>query len=333
MPSLYVMEPGSRLECEYGRVLVTKDDEVLLRMPLQNISQVVLFGRVGLTTPAVQHLLQNKIPVTFLTSGGQILGRLVPATPLNLPLRRQQFRANDLPEVCLAVARAVVLGKINNQLVYLERSDRQDPEVDFSPVIARLQAAARSAAAAADLKTLLGIEGSSSRDYFAAYRSLFAAEWNFTRRTRRPPKDPVNALLSLGYTLLGHCAAAALEIVGLDPYLGFFHTEKYGRPALALDLMEEFRTPVVDSLVRNLVSRRRIQLSDFETEGGSPAAWLTRRALREFFHEFQEKMESTLCTHEIGRPISYQKHLEVQARKIAGLLQGKLEFYTPFKIR
>ena len=263
MPTLYVVETGARLEKEHRRLLVTKDDEVLLRVPLERVSQVVLVGAVGVTTPALYALLGADVPLLIVRRTGQLVGRLLADTAPNLPLRQAQYRRNDDAAFCMDTARAIVLAKIHNQCCLALRILRHHKALDRSSLQDLYQAQDR-AASADELASLLGIEGAAARAYFRIYRQAFADEWAFTRRTRRPPKDPVNALLSLGYTLLGNALMTALEAVGLDPYLGYFHTESYGRPALALDLLEEFRAPLVDSLVMGLINRRMLKADDFD---------------------------------------------------------------------
>lgn len=330
--TLYVTEPGARLEKEYHRLLVTKDDEVLLRVPLRRVTDVVLVGRAGTTTPALHALLQAGVGLTLVSRSGKLLGKLRPATGANLPLRQQQYRRNDDETFVLALARQIVAGKIRNQRVLAQRQNRQNDQIEARPILDELNIAIKAAAQAENLSSLLGIEGQAARRYFSIYRQAFASDWAFTKRTRRPPKDPVNALLSLGYTFLGHAMMSALEVVGLDPYLGFFHAEKYGRPALALDLLEEFRF-LVDSLTLTLINRRTLQPADFEPAPDGEGIYLTRAGLNTFVRKFSQKLETPIQVRELGRSLTYRKIFEVQARKLARLVQGKDEEYMPFKAR
>ncbi|MBN1920067.1 MAG: CRISPR-associated endonuclease Cas1 [Anaerolineae bacterium] len=345
MPTLYVVEPGARIEKEYHRLLVTKQDEVLLRVPLVHVTQVVLVGNVGVTTPALHALLQANIPLLLVRRTGSLVGRLLPPTLKNLPLRQAQFRRNDEAAFALSLARAIVQGKLRNQRVLALRVLRRRPEADRSALEALYSAESR-APNAPDLQTLLGIEGAGAKAYFELYRQAFAPEWGFQKRTRRPPKDPVNALLSLGYTLLGNVVMTALEAVGLDPYLGFFHAEKYGRPALALDLVEEFRAPLVDSLVMRLINWRMLSPQHFEqgpTEGEDdegpsagrtmPGVVLNDRGSRIFFREFGDRLESEVLVEPGGRALSYRKHVEIQARKLAHVINGDEAQYVAFTAR
>ena len=335
MPTLYVLEPGARLEKEYQRLLVVKDDELLLRVPIQRVTQVVLIGRVGVTTPALHALLHAEIPLLIVNRSGKLQGRLLPPTGGNLPLRQEQYRRNDDAAFCFSLTQAIVATKIHNQRVLGLRLARRRQHIDTAK-LDNLKNAIQQTKTAIDINTLRGIEGMAARRYFAVYRQAFDAEWLFTSsaaRTRRPPKDPANALLSLGYSFLTQNMMMALEAVGLDPYLGYFHAEKYNRPALALDLVEEFRAPVVDSLVLTLLNHRLLQPKHFHQEDGQDGVFLTTRGFRIFLRKYSDKLESTFMSRDLGRSISYRKLFEVQARRLARTIQGKDERYRPFRMR
>lgn len=199
--------------------------------------------------------------------------------------------------------------------------------------MARLAAAVAAVDAAPDLAALRGIEGSGSKAYFAVLRSRLRADFTFEKRTRRPPKDPTNALLSLAYTLLGEAAATALEIVGLDPYDGFYHADKYGRPALALDLIEEFRGPVADSVVLTLINNRMLTPHDFNVNDATGGTYLTPAGLKRFLSAYTKRLQATFTHPLAGRPLTYQKCLEVQARLLAKTITGELPAYHPLRIR
>lgn len=332
MPTLYVLEPGSRLEKDYQRLLIVKNDELLMRVPLQRVTQVVLIGRVGATTPALHALLHAEIPLLFVNRSGKLMGRLLPPTHGNLPLRQEQYRRNDDNTFCLALTQAIVAAKIHNQRVLALRLARRHDHISGDSLIA-LKTAINKAQTTTEIDTLRGIEGMAARRYFALYRQAFAQEWHFSKRTRRPPKDPVNALLSLGYSFLTQNMMMALEAVGLDPYLGYFHAEKYNRPALALDLVEEFRNPIVDSLVLSLLNHRLLKEKDFKKEPGQEGVFLTTHGFRIFLRKYSNKLDATFKSRELGRAISYRKLFEVQARKLARTIKGETEQYRPFRMR
>ncbi len=332
MPTLYVTETASRLEKEYDRILVTKHDEVLMRLPLRRIDQVVLVGNVGATTAALTMLIDADIPLMFINRSGKLRARLLTPTTPNLPLRQRQYARNKDSTFCHAFATAIVKGKIANQRTYALRLARRRPITDKKP-LATLKQAGIDATKATDLATLMGIEGAAGRAYFALYRQSFGDDWQFNRRTRRPPRDPINAVLSLGYSMLTQAMMTALESAGLDPYLAYFHSEKYGRPALALDLLEEFRTPIIDSLTLTLLNHRILQPTDFEPGSTPNSIVLTRSALNRFFQHYSRKLDATFYSRQLGRKITYRKMFEVQARQLAHFIQDKRPKYTPFRLR
>ena len=334
MSTLYVIEQGARIEKEYQRILITKEDKVLQRAPLGRISHVVLVGNVGATTPAMHSLLAAGITLSLVKRNGELWGHLQSPAPKNAQLRRTQYLAEEDRAFCLEFARAVVLGKLRNSLSMIRRIGRRRQNVyeasqQASQVLKQAQKQVRSAP---DLTDLRGIEGWAARRYFAFIRSTLPDEFRFSRRTRRPPTDPFNALLSLGYTLLNQSLMTSLEVVGLDPYIGFFHAEKYGRPALALDLVEEFRAPIVDSLALLLVNKGMITRSDFR-RGSDGGMYLRSHAQRVFFREFSDRLE-TRKFHPAGqRRFTYRKIFEIQSRLVVKYLKGEAPVYRPFNWR
>jgi CRISPR-associated protein Cas1 len=338
MATLYVTEPGARLEKEYKRLRVVKDEQTLLVTPLARVSEVVLVGRVGATTPAMLSLLDAGVGLTFLTWQGKLRGRLAPATGKNLPLRQQQYRRAEEVPFCLALSRAIVAGKLRNSRTLARRMLRSGAQPPAGQV-ERLKACLQAVPYCRDIAALMGQEGHGARAYFAVFRAALRQELAFGPRSRRPPKDPVNSLLSLGYSLLTANVISALEIVGLDPYCGFFHGQAaYGRPALALDLMEEFRAIIVDSVVLTLVNKRMLGLDDFNGEGEEEAGagegvYLGRRGRRVFFEQYVHRLNTAVFHPLAGRPLSYQKILEVQARQLAKVMMGEVEVYEPFLVK
>jgi CRISPR-associated protein Cas1 len=327
---LYVVEQGARIEKEYRRLLVVKQDEVLLAVPAANVDGVVLVGNVGVTTPAMQALLEAGVRLWLVDRLGRMRGQLVPASGRNIPLRHSQYRCATDPEFCLRIARSIAGGKLRNCRTMARRISRSHA-VD-ARLFARMTLAIGRVATATSLAELRGAEGEGARCYFAALRGALRDEMSFERRTRRPPRDPANALLSLGYTLLTQDLISACEIVGLDSYDGFYHSDKYGRPALALDLVEEFRSVIVDSVVLNLVNRRRLTNRDFEAEADG-GIMLNRKGLRTFFRAYAARLNTSIQVPGVDHPLTYQKLFEVQARKLRKVIEGSEESYAPYLTR
>lgn len=331
MPTLYVTEPGARIEKEYRRVLVTSaDDEVLLSVPLVHITDIVLVGSVGVTTQAMVSLLEAGVSFSIISRAGRLLGRLVPPSEGNIFLRRQQYACAADAVFCLGIAKAIALGKLRNQRAFARRICRTRPKIPKSDIEC-ITRAIKQAENAQDLDSLRGQEGQGGKAYFRILRATFAkrADWDFAKRSRRPPADPANALLSLGYSLLTQNMMTALEVVGLDPYDGLFHADVYGRPALALDLVEEFRALIVDSVVLTVINKRILTPQDFESspEGGFH---LKQRAMKKFLAQYNARLQTTAIHPLAKHAITYQKCFEVQARQLRRVIEGKASSYQPY---
>ena len=328
MATMYVTEQGARIEKEYRRLLVTKEDEVLLRTPLSRVSHVMLVGRVGTTTPALLALLDAGVGLTLINRAGKLRGHLMPPAARNILLRHRQYERAQDAAFCLEVARAIVSGKLRNQRTLARRLCRSRTGVDEA-LVARITAAIKKVAAAKDMASLRGLEGAGARAYFGILRQALEPGWHFEKRVRRPPTDPVNSLLSLAYTLLGSSLMAALEVVGLDPYDGFFHADKYGRPALALDLVEEFRSVIADSVVLTLVNKNILEVDDFE-RGRERGVYLSQEGLRKFFQQYTARLNTKVLHPLAGRRLTYQQVFEVQAWLMRKVIEGKVDNYRPF---
>jgi CRISPR-associated protein Cas1 len=328
---MYVTKQGARIEKEYRRILVTKDDEVLMRVPLARISHIVLVGRVGATTPALHALLRAGVGLSLINRTGRLRGRLTPPTGKNIPRRHAQYARGQEADFCLSVGRAIVGGKLRNQRTMARRICRGHPEIDEEP-IEEITAAVKATEDAADLAEVRGQEGRGARAYFQILRQAMPQEWGFERRARRPPPNPANALLSLGYSLLTNNMIAAAEIVGLDPYDGFFHADKHGRPALALDLEEEFRSIIVDSVVLTIINKELLTPDDF-CPGPKGGVRLKREALRTFFQQYGKRIHTRVVHPRLEHRLTYQQCFEVQARLLAKIVEGKKKAYLPFLTR
>jgi len=338
MPTLYVTEPGARIEKEYKRILVmSKDEEALFSAPLVHVTDVVIVGSVGVTTQAMLSLLEAGVSFSIVSRAGKLLGRLLPPAEGNIFLRREQYKRAADPSFCFPVAKAIVLGKLKNQRTFAKRILRTHPEIS-KKAMEQLDRTIAEAENETDLERLRGREGIGAKAYFEILRAALPKEWEFKTRTRRPPKDPANALLSLGYSLLTQNMMTALEVVGLDPYDGFFHADVYGRPALALDLVEEFRSLIVDSVVLTVTNKRIIAPDEFaQSPKGDPGPeggfYLKPQALKKFLRNYNERLHSTVVHSQAGRAITYQKCFEAQAWLLRRVIEGTKPEYVPFRTR
>lgn len=331
---LYLDEPGLYLGKRGERLVVSKDKKVLADIPLCNVDEVVLVGAINASGPVVKLLLDHGIPLNYITSFGRYRGTLKPAWSKNSPLRLSQYQAYLDPTVRVELARRFVWGKVANMRTQLLRANRTRKSAVITKAIERLQQVVHLVRERElNLGTLLGLEGSATREYFQVFNELLKSplEFSFPNRNRRPPRDPVNALLSFGYALLTKDILSAIEMIGFDPYLGFYHEAKYGRPALALDVMEEFRPLIVDSMVISALNKNVFSPEEFEQRLG--ACFLTDPARRRFY-DLYETRRKEMVTHPIfGYRLPYIRIFELQARFLAKVVQGELTEYKPFLTR
>lgn len=340
MSTLYITTEDSVLRKVDERLKVTnKDRQTLIDVPMLKVSSVVLVGRVSVTAATVQALLQHGIPLCYLSHSGRYLGHFQPPMNGNVILRRAQYRAADTEETVKDIARAIVAGKLANMRTVLVRNRRSEDDASsdrFMRLDAAVERIKHSQAAlpfAETLDQMRGHEGEASAAYFGAFDALIKTdEFRFEKRLKRPPRDPVNAMLSFGYTLLMYDLMAAAQIVGLDPYVGFLHADRHGKPSLALDLMEEFRSIIVDSVVLTLVNKRMLAPDDFDVQLGGVV--LMKEAARKTFLRQYEERKLTEFQHPVFQyKVSYLRAFELQARLLAKTVNGELERYVPLIVK
>lgn len=327
---LYVQEQGAKITLS-GEELIIKSKKGDARARLPNVSQVSVFGNVQITTQALRAVLERGVSVSFLSTGGWFYGRATGVESKNVELRIAQHRAMSDDATCLALARGIVASKIRNSRTLLRRNHSAPPEV----TLFELEQLAKKSETAESTPALLGIEGTAARSYFGAFTGMLkgvgAETFDLDGRNRRPPRDPVNALLSLAYSLLTKELAHVLASSGLDAMLGFYHQPRFGRPALALDLMEEFRPIVADSTVISAINNGVIEPGDFITH---PTGVALRPAGRRRFLLAYERRMDQLVTHPVfGYRVSYRRVLEVQARLFGRFLMGEIPNYPEFRTR
>jgi CRISPR-associated protein Cas1 len=328
--SVYVDRQGSLVRVRGDYLIVADGAEALLKLNMRRVRQVVCYGRVGLTTPFLHRAAERGIEVVLLTAGGMFGGRLQGPLNSDPSARRGQYRLADDDPAARRLAREFVSGKLDNMRVTLLRAARRGDDMIAAEGADRIAAAGEKLPGAASLNEVLGYEGSASREYFQCLQRLVDPTFGFTGRQRRPPPDPINAMLSYGYTLLVGEGIAALEAAGLDPMVGFLHQHRWGRPALALDLIEEFRPMTVDVAVWRCVSTRQIRPEQFtvEPEQGSRMGDDARHT---FLAAYERRM-LTLVTHRTaGRRVSLRVALAVQAKALAAAVLDPARGYTSLR--
>lgn len=330
---LLVDTPGAYLRKKEGRVLVTKDQELLKDIPLTAIDQVILIGPISVSTPLMQDLLKRSIPLHFDTAYGKHLGWLNPTLSKNSLLRLAQARGVDNQDLGLFLARAFIHGKVSNMRTLLLRYNRSLKNEVITQAVEQISKLAKKINQTKDKQALLGIEGNCSKEYFNVLPLLVKKddEFYFAGRNRRPPRDPINVMLSYGYSLLSNEIINELMRVGLDPYLGFYHSNVYGRPALALDLMEEFRAIIVDSAVLSAINNGMVNSSDFETT--FERCHMNEKGRKAFFQAYRNRINEEITHPIFGYRVSYRRIIELQARFLSKILTGELEKYQPFVVR
>jgi len=336
--TLYITTQGAYLSRDGETIHVKAEQETLMRVPVQQLASVVCMGHVAFSSGFLELCAQQAVSVCCLTEHGRFQARMEGPVRGNVLLRRQQYRAADDAAASAAVVAAIVSAKVANARAVLMRAAREstvesDKQV-LADAVARLALTLRGIDLDASLSvdSLRGLEGDAAHVYFDAFDALIVAakdEFQFTQRSRRPPLDPVNALLSFLYTLLTHECAAALESVGLDPAVGFLHADRPGRPSLALDLVEEFRAPFADRIALSLINRRQIQAKHFERTA-SGAIWLNTAGRKEVLQAWQERKREELQHPFLRESCPWGLLPYAQALLLARRLRGDLDSYPAF---
>ncbi|MBW3597552.1 MAG: type I-C CRISPR-associated endonuclease Cas1c [Planctomycetes bacterium] len=331
--TLYITTQGAYLRRDHATLQVKIENKVRLTVPLHHLEGVVCFGRVTVSHGVYEAVKEQGLAVSFLTQHGRFLARVAPPTQGNVLLRRTQYRMADDTAACLSLARPMIAAKIQNARNVLLRAARDaGDEARVTP----LRAAARQMGAlliqlveAIDLNAARGVEGSAARVYFDGLTSAIRSDeacFALNGRSRRPPRDPVNAMLSFAYALLRHDCQSALESVGLDPAVGYLHVDRPGRPSLALDIMEEFRALVADRLVLALINRRQVRGKNFSEDLGGTVSMddaAGRAMLVAWQERKREEVKHPLLEETV--PIGLLPH--IQARLLARTLRGDLAEY------
>lgn len=350
--ALYVNTPGVAV-AKRGETVVVKDaGGTIAEVRIKDLHHLAIFGAAQLSTALVQTLCERDVPISHFSMGGWFYGLTRGHGLTNVFTRIQQFRRAGEREQALPLARLFVYGKIRNQRTLLMRNHVEPPPV----TLRALKHAASAALAANSHATLLGIEGAAALHYFRHFAGMIKGpddnddppgleesadtriretqavfNFDFKTRNRRPPRDPVNALLSLAYSLLARDCTIAACAVGFDPYVGFYHQPRFGRPALALDVMEEFRPLVADSVVLTAINNRMLGPADFVQAGD--AVNLTTAGRKRFFFAYEKRMGDTITHPVFDYKVSYRRALELQFRLLARTLTGEIERYVPFTTR
>ncbi len=332
--TLYVTTPGSYLSKEGLTIQIARDGQEPIRLPGHNLSGIVCCGRVSCSPYLMHFCAENDILISFLDEFGRFLARVEGPVSGNVLLRRSQYRVADSAEQSLALVRMLLLSKISNSRTVLRRflRDHNAEDSQVSTAAELLWQLLKQLQTTDSLDSIRGIEGKAADGYFGVFNHLITQNSNefcFHGRSRRPPLDRVNAMLSFGYTLLLHEVIAALECVGLDPAVGFLHCDRPGRASLALDMVEEYRAPIVDRLALSLINNRRIGKDDF-TEFSNGAVLLNDSGRKIFLDAWQQRKKDELQHDWLNEKIPLGLLFFVQARLLAKFLRGEEAYYVPY---
>ncbi|MBI3248482.1 MAG: group II intron reverse transcriptase/maturase [Deltaproteobacteria bacterium] len=330
--TLYIQEQGSFLARDDERLIVKKEGEVLLEVPAAKIDQIFIFGNCTVTTPAMTYCLKEDIPIVLLSSRGNYYGVIDSPLSDNVSLHRLQFSRAADPAFTLPTAKTIVAAKLHNCRLLLQRYQRRKQIPLVATVIERLGELSVRLHHATTGEEVNGYEGAGAAQYFAALGQLVDAEFRFTSRTRQPPTDPVNSLLSFGYTLLFYNLYGLIVARGLHPYVGHLHLMRDRHPALASDLIEEFRAPIVDSLVLTLINNKTLTPADFFRLADGPCL-LKDTARKTFIRAFEQKMATQITHPHTGMVVDYRRCLDLQVCQMMDWIRGETQEYTPMKMR
>jgi CRISP-associated protein Cas1 len=338
MATLYLLEQGTSLYRDYQRLIVHIPDRERLEIPIREIDKILIFGNIQLSTPVINSCLDAEIGIFFLSRSGQYQGHLWSAEKTHLHNELVQFDRHKEPEFQLNMYRSIVMGKLVNSKRLLQRLNRKHKSQVVESAIAGINADLKAASQVDDIDRVRGYEGIGAVRYFGCLSQLISnPSFSFNGRNRQPPKDPVNSLLSFGYTLLFNNVLSLILAEGLSPYLGNLHYGEDKKPYLAFDLMEEFRwrslsfgeSPIVDSLMLKLANKPIFQVTDFDTVAETGGVYLNRAARKVFFKYFEARMNEETAHPDLQNPVSYRYAIQLQIRRYKGSLLSNSP-YEPF---
>lgn len=325
MTVIYIKEQGTLIRKKGGRIVVSKESDSLMEMPISNVEGLALIGNVQITAQALHFLMKQGIDISHYTYNGQYIGQTAAESSKNIFLRFSQYELYNNESARLEFAKAIVANKIENQL-YLIRNHRWERYPEWKADAEQIEKIKGKTETAQTANELLGIEGICSNIYFRSYGKMLHCDFEFTGRNRRPPKDPVNVIISLGYTFLTKEICSALEAESFEPYLGFLHGIRYGRKSLALDIIEEFRQPVIDRMALKLFNKRMLSRYDFDIE--EERVTLNTDGFRKFCAEYEKWMAGSY--NEENRT-GYRAMVRKQAAQLKKCIQNKTA-YVPFRL-
>lgn len=329
MVNLYITEQGAVVKKKGDRIIVEKKKETLLDVECHQIDAVLIFGNIQVTTQAIRELFQHGIELAFLTTRGKLVGQITSPFTKNIELRVDQFKKYEDEKFKIQLSRAIVKGKVLNCLQVLRSFFYNHPEINLKQELSALERSENEINHEETITGLNGIEGNSARVYFGGFSKMVLGDFVFEGRKKHPPPDPINALLSLGYTMVFNEISSLLDGMGFDPYLGYYHKVEYGRASLASDLLEEFRAPVADRVTLRLVNNRILNAKDFYKNPNGYGVYLTREAMKKYFAEYEDFVNHEFTHPRTKEKTSFRKCFRIQIERLASCIKGEMD-YHPF---
>jgi CRISPR-associated protein Cas1 len=330
MANLYLTEQGSILRKTGDRLIVQKENDILLDVPCSKIEAILIFGNVQFTTQAVHELFEHGIEMAILTRTGRLIGQITSPATKNIELRVAQFRKYDDEAFKLNLSKAIVHGKVINSLSLLKAFSYNHPNTELNTQISGVEAVLKEIPGLDNISSLRGIEGTVARKYFSGFGKMILGEFTFEGRKKHPSTDPVNALLSFGYTLVFNEIMSLLDGLGFDPYLGYFHSVEYGRASLASDIQEEFRV-VVDRFTLYLINNRMLNRDNFYQNQKDGSVYLKRETMKKYFVEYENYLTREFVYPDTKETTTLRKCFRIQAEQLANVIKNG-EMYKPFRL-
>ena len=335
MSCIYVTEQGSKLSVSEGRIIISCKDGMRREIPIEIVESIMIFGNMELTHGAIKQILEKGISTTFLSTSGHYFGRLHSTSHMSGDRFKKQVYISDNLDQRILFARSTLRAKINNQVVLLRRYSRNRNDVDLRNEIEQMMSCEKKIAQKKDIEEIMGYEGTAARYYFQGLSKLVDKEFRFSGRSKRPPKDPFNSLLSLGYTILFYEIYAELENHNISPYISLVHSLKEHHPALVSDLLEEWRAIIVDSTVMSLVQGHEIKKDMFTVNEENGGVLNSNQGIRILVRKLEMKMSAQMNYLDyLEHPTSFRRGIWWQVKMLArGIDTEDLSVYKPVRIR
>ena len=335
MSNVYVYEQGAILSYRENRLIITYSEDDFKSIPIENIDNIVVFGGVQISTTCIQQMLTRGVHFTWLSKNGSYFGRLESTGHVNINRQRLQFRKSDDKIFSLEISKRFIKGKAMNQRTILMRANKLLKNPEMTDIVLKMSVYSKNIDVAKSIEELMGVEGHLAKMYYKGISNIIDKEYSFSQRTKRPPKDPFNSVLSFGYTLLHYEIFTIVESKGLNPYAAFLHSDRHKHPALCSDLMEEWRPMLIDSLAISLLNNNKIKKENFEYNKENGGVYLDKDGCKKFISEFEKRLRQEVgYVKEVSYKMSFRRIIEYQVMQlIKAIEENRPNLYNSILIR